>query len=241
MHRRAVGVNPRRAGLRHDPFRIMPRRFLRGKLRANGVPDFFTSLLMTTDFVVDAHFPRVCESAGPRGLAPSRWECADVLTESIVGDCNVLGELVSCRVIFVGRSVGFSFFFFTRLWDTEMKNSRRSSTWAASLGKYVTYSLLLWADRRDPMQDYACIMKSGRLSRVGMRLWELRHHIDSFLLSDLNDTLSQVGAPRFVRFIEDSNSVIFQVSGFVAVICFRIMKNSPCRHRVGILFLVLTC
>lgn len=87
MHRRAMGVNPRRVGLRHDPFRASPMRFLRGKLRVKGVPAFSTSLLMTTDFVVDAHFPRICESAGPRGFAPSRWEYADdMLTESIVSD-----------------------------------------------------------------------------------------------------------------------------------------------------------
>jgi hypothetical protein len=87
MHRRAVDVNPRRVGLRHDPFRASPMRFLRGRLRVNGAPAFSTLLLMTTDFAVDAHFPRACESAGPRGFAPLRWECADnVLTESIVDD-----------------------------------------------------------------------------------------------------------------------------------------------------------
>ena len=78
---------------------------------------------------------------------------------------------MSRRVIFVGRSVGL--YFFKMIADAEMKNSRRSSTWAVSLGKYVIYSLLLSTGRRDPMQGYVCIKTSERLSRVGIRLWEL--------------------------------------------------------------------
>lgn len=46
--------------------------------------------------------------------------------------------------------------------------------------------------------------------------------------------------PRFIRFIEDSNSIIPQASGLMIHRCC-VMKNCPRRHRVGILLLVLMC